>query len=144
MLLSSGAETGRTPGRKRRVKKSSHDVNPKCGNKGLQINIDSKLHRGVRLVDVEVRIAARAGGPSQPVCDSLSTDADAGDERYAAQTSRTFLICALSFAERNAVFPAGVDIGQSRRAFKGRPMSSESANSGARFIMSLMRRNRCL
>ena len=70
------------------------------------MNVLSNVHPGHRFRDVETRIAAWAGGPSQPVWDSLRTYADSLEVRKSDQTCSIFLSCVFTLSFRKAVMPA--------------------------------------
>ena len=115
---SSGAATGRAPSRKRRVKKSFHDVKPPCGWSSRYWNCDSPM----RLL---------AASQNQPSGADVSRCArECGPPRKPHHTFSTFCRWALTAASRNSAWPDGMHIGQSRKALIGHTIRLASLNGG--------------
>src|SRR5258706_623310 len=122
-LVSSGKRTGRTPGRKRRVKKSSHDWKPQWGKEGSQIYVSTKPG-----------IACIAGGLNQPPSFVVRTARESAEMRNCDHTSNISLNFALTLGSQNIWKPAGVPMGHSRTAIIGKPTRSPASQEGASWI----------
>ena len=117
---SSASSTGRAPGRRRRVKKSSQLVKPQCGWPGSQTKVRSKSP-----------ISRRASSQNQPRGDSsVRYLQDAGEAKNFPQSQRILSMAWFTRGSLKAAKPASVAIGQLRIALIGKPTSPVVLNSG--------------